>query len=76
METIRGLYLQFTPGMAALVMDASTNNDRNPTLLSAVATEAVLSLTALVSTTFSGDSNNLCPQLLNINAAVSVQYYI
>ncbi len=76
METIRGLYSQFTPGIVALVMDASKNNDRHPTLLSAVATEAVLSLTALVSTTFSGDSYNLCPQLLTINAAVSMQYYI
>ncbi len=60
--------------MAALVMDASNKKNPKPTLLSAVATEAVLSLTAVVSTTFSGDGN-YHPQLLDMNAAVSIQHY-
>ncbi len=62
--------------MAALVMDASNNNDKKPTLLSTVATEAVLSLTAVVSTTFSGEGNFNPQLLLDVNVAVSMlQHY-
>ncbi len=52
-------------------MDASNNNDKKPTLLSVVATEAVLSLSAVISTTFSGEGNFRL-QLLDMNVAVSM----